>query len=52
LRPQIKTRLKIKITENNFQNGRVRVSENLLLHKSNEDPGENCHNQLFQNPGN
>lgn len=30
-------------------NGRVRNSENLLCHKSNENTGKNCQNQLFHN---
>lgn len=34
-----------------FQNGRVRVSENPLLSKGNENTGENSQSQLFRNLG-
>ena len=34
------------------QNARVRMSENLLIHESNEYPGKNCKNWLFQNSEN
>ena len=34
------------------RNARVRAYKNPLLHKSNENIGKNCHNQLYQNSGN
>lgn len=38
---------KITLKEKHFWNANVRISENLLLHKMNENPGENSQNQLF-----
>lgn len=34
-----------------FQNGRVRMSENPLVSKGNENTGKNGQNQLFRNLG-
>lgn len=38
---------KITPKEKHFWNANVRTSENLLLHKMKENPGENGQNQLF-----
>ena len=43
---------KISDQEKHFQSGRIMTSENIHLHKSNENTSESCPSQLFQSSGN